>query len=54
MLQQIFASPQVKRSAIVSNKHGVYELPHELPNVSRPLNLGNYENSGKSQNLLEL
>ena len=28
MLYQIFLSPQVKRSAIISNKHGIYELPH--------------------------
>ena len=27
---QIFLSPQVKRSAIISNKQGVYELPNEL------------------------
>ena len=27
-----FLSPQVKLSAIISNKHGEYELPHELPN----------------------
>ena len=32
MFCQIFLSPQVKRSAIISNKHGIYELPHELPN----------------------
>ena len=28
---QIFLS-QVKRSAIISNKHGIYEFPHKLPN----------------------
>ena len=32
MLYQIFLSPQVKQSTIISNKHGVYEFPHELPN----------------------
>ena len=32
MFYQIFFSPQVKRSAIISNKRGIYELPHELPN----------------------
>ena len=32
---QIFLSPQVKRSAIISNKQGVYELPQELPNELR-------------------
>ena len=26
-----FFSPQVKRSVIISKKHGIYELPHELP-----------------------
>ena len=41
MLYQIFISPQVKRSAIISNKQGVYELPHELPNDLRLKILGN-------------
>ena len=31
----IFFPPQVKRSVIVSSKHGVYELPQELPNDLR-------------------
>ena len=31
ILNQIFFSPQVKRSVIISNKHGIYELPDELP-----------------------
>ena len=35
MFYQIFLSPQVKRSAIISNKHGIYGLSHELPNVLR-------------------
>ena len=48
MFYQIFLSPQVKRDAVISNKKGVWELPHELPN-----DLGNKENSGKSQNLVE-
>ena len=30
-----FISPQVKRSMIISNKHGIYELPPELPNHLR-------------------
>ena len=34
MFYQIFLSPQVKRIVIISNKHGIYELPHELPNDS--------------------
>ena len=53
MFYQILLSPQVKWSAIISNKQGVYELPHKLPNDSRLRILGNKEKSGKSQNLLE-
>ena len=33
-------SPQVKRSVIISNKHGIYELRHELPNDLRLTKLG--------------
>ena len=29
MFYQIFLPPQVKRSAIISNKHDMYELPQE-------------------------
>ena len=32
MFYQIFLSPQVKRWAIITYKHGIYELVHELPN----------------------
>ena len=32
ILYQIFVSRQLKRNVILSNKHGIYELPHELPN----------------------
>ena len=32
MLYQIFLSTQVKRYTIISNKYGIYEFPHELPN----------------------
>ena len=32
---QIFISPQVKRSMIISNKHGIYELSHKFPNDLR-------------------
>ena len=31
-LDQVFLSPQEKESKIISNKHGMCELPHELPN----------------------
>ena len=39
--EQIFFSPQVKRSVIISNKHNIYELPHELPNDLRLRKLEN-------------
>ena len=50
MLYQIFLSPQVKSSVIISNEHGIYELPNDL---SLRI-LGNYEMSKKSQNFIEL
>ena len=28
--EQIFFLPQVKSTIIISNKHGIYELPHEF------------------------
>ena len=34
MFYQVFLSPQVKQCVIISNKHGVYELLHELPHDS--------------------
>ena len=51
---KIFLTRQVKRSVIISNKHGIYELPHKLPNDLRLRILGNWERSGKSQNIIEL
>ena len=30
MFYQIFLSPQVKRWAIITYKHGIYELPNDL------------------------
>ena len=48
MFYQIFCSPQVKWSAISSNKQGVYKLPHKLLKDLR------LKKSGKSQHLLEL
>ena len=36
MFYQIFLSPQVKRIMIIGNKHGIYELLHELPNDLGP------------------
>ena len=35
MFYQIFCSPQLKWSAISSNKQGVYKLPHKLLNDLR-------------------
>ena len=32
LFHQIFLSPQVKQCAIISYKHGIYELPNELLN----------------------
>ena len=39
---QIFLSLKVKRSVIISNKYGIYELPYELPNYLRLRVLGSY------------
>ena len=41
IFEKTFVSPQVKRIMIISNKHGIYELPHELPNDLRLRTLGN-------------
>ena len=41
ILYQIFFSPHVKLSVTFSNKHGIYKLPHELPNNLRLMILGN-------------
>ena len=54
MFYQIFFSPQLKRSAIISNKYGIFELPHKLQNYLRLRILGNQEISEKSQNFIEL
>ena len=32
MFYQTLLSSQVKRWAIITHKHGIYELPQELPN----------------------
>ena len=47
MFYQIFLSPKVKRSAIVTYKHGIYKLSHELLNNLRLRILGIWEISGK-------
>ena len=54
MFDQIFLSPQVKRSAI-NDKHGIYEFPYELSNDLRLRILeisGNLEISGKLHRII--
>ena len=46
ILYQIFFSPQVKRSMIISNKNGIYESPHESPN-----DLGSWDIRKNQENL---
>ena len=41
MFYQTFLSPQLKRCAIITYKHGMYELPHQLLNDLRLRILGN-------------
>ena len=41
MFYQIFLSPHVKRWAIITYKHGIYELPQKLPNDLRLRTIGN-------------
>ena len=53
MFYQIFRSPQVKRCAIITYEHGMYVLPHELPNDVRLRILENCEIPGKYQNPIE-
>ena len=41
MFYHTFLSPQVKRYAVITNKYGIYELPHKSPNDLRLRTLGN-------------
>ena len=50
---QTLLSPQVKRCAIISYKHDIYESPHELLNNLRRRILENKEISGKCVNLID-
>ena len=54
MFYQFFLQPIVKRSPIVGNKQGVYELPDVLSNDLRLRITENKEKYGESLNLLEL
>ena len=48
MFYQIFISPQAKRCVIITYKHGIYELPHELPNDLRLKEIRKYQESLKN------
>ena len=50
MVEQIFLSPQVRQSMIISNKHVIYDFSHKLLNNY----IGSQEISRKSQNFVEL
>ena len=53
MFYQLFLSSQVKGWAIITYKHGIYELPDELPNDFRLRILGNKEILGKVLSIIE-
>ena len=46
-IDQVFLSPQVERSVIISNKYGMYELPYESPNGLRLRKLENTKQISK-------
>ena len=50
---QIFLPLQVKRCQIITYKHGIYELSHELPNDLRLRIQGNLEMLGKCLKFIE-
>ena len=50
---QIFLSLKVERSTIITCTHGIYELPHELPNNLKLRILGNQKMSRKCLNFIE-
>ena len=54
MFYQISLSPQVKRWAIITYKPGIYELPHELLNYLRLLDLRKLGNIRKLSKLHKL
>ena len=47
MFYQNFFSPQVKRWVIINYKHGIYQLPYQLPNDLRLRKLGNIRKVSK-------
>ena len=50
---QIFLSLQVKPCAIITYKHAIYELPHQMPNYLRLRIFGNQKISAKCLNFIE-
>ena len=52
-LFHVLPSPQVKRFAIITYKHGIYELAYEMLSDLRCRILGNLEISGKCINPIE-
>ena len=54
MFYQILFSPQVKGIVIISNKHGISDFSHKLPDDLRLKILGNWEILRRSQIFIEL
>ena len=54
MFYQVFLSPEVKKYAVITNKHGIYELPHEFPDDLRLRILGNNEKTSKNYTLVPI
>ena len=54
MVEQIFVSPKLKQTVIISNKHGMCELPNDLPNDVRRkiLILGNIRKISKLHKII--
>ena len=59
MFDKIFVSPQVKpivimsnKHVIISKKHGIYELAHDLPNDLRFRRLGNIKKISKLHRII--
>ena len=48
MFYQIFLSPQVKRCAIITYKHGIFKLPHEFYNSLCPVTDSKIADSSKN------
>ena len=48
MFYQTFLSPEVKRSAFISDKHDIYQFPHKLPDEFRLRILASKKKAGKT------